>query len=207
MYDSAAPDSWPCAICGRPARARVHDGCRRRLDHDLTELPTLYRQLADALEPGRAGGDGRTSSRTAPLPVNLDALDLRAPGSGIEGTLTSWERDVRDLLGWSPPPFRGSVEQQVDGAASLLCGNLTWICDEHPAVGDFAREIREVAGHARALTVGERPERRIILACLCGSPLTVTLSTTGVKCPFCSQQYGFTEIRILLRPFTERRVA
>lgn len=204
MHDSAAPNPWPCAICSRPARGRVHDGCRRRLDDDLAALPALYRQLADVLEPGRAGGDGRTSSRTAPLPVRLDALDLRARG-GIEGILTTWEADIRDLLAWAPTPFRGSVEQQVDGASVFLRTNLDWICDQHPAINEFAAEIRQTAGHARTLITGEKPERRITVACPCGGTLRVTVSTPGVQCPACRQQYGHTEA--LRLPIAERRAA
>ncbi|MEU1778147.1 MULTISPECIES: hypothetical protein [Streptomyces] len=209
MHDSAAPEPWPCAICDKPARPRVHDGCRTRLDEDLAALPGLYRRLADVLAPGQTGGDGRTASRTAPLPVRLDVLDLRARG-GIEGILTTWERDVREHLGWASSPFRDdaerrSVEQQVKGAARFLRANLLWICDQHPAVREFADEIRQTAGHARALVTGERPERRITVACPCGGTLRVTISTPGARCPACGTQYGHTEA--LQLPLAERRAA
>ncbi|MCD9194237.1 DUF7341 domain-containing protein [Streptomyces albireticuli] len=204
VYDTAAPAPWPCAICDRLARARVHDGCRAKVDEHLAELPGLYRELSEALEPGRCGGGGRPGSRTAPLPVNLAALDLRARG-GIEGVLTSWERDAREILGWAPVPFRGSIEQQVDGAARFLRVNLAWICEEHPAVREFADEIRQIAGHARALVTGETPERRVTVACPCGGTLRVTLSTPGARCGGCGQQYGHTEA--LRLPVAERRAA
>ncbi|MFI0914352.1 hypothetical protein [Streptomyces abikoensis] len=204
MHDSAAPETWPCAICDRPARTRVHPGCRNRLDENLDALPGLYRRLADVLAPGRTGGDGRTASRTAPLPVRLDVLDLRARG-GIEGILTTWEADVREILGWAPPPFRGTIEQQVDGAAGFLRANLLWICDEHPAVRELAEEIRQTTGRARAFITGERPERRISVACPCGGALRVTISTSGTRCPACGTQYGHTEA--LQLPLAERRAA
>ncbi|MFV8127506.1 hypothetical protein [Streptomyces syringium] len=206
MYDTAAPASWPCELCNHPSVPRVHDGCRARLDTNLAALPGLYRQLAEALVPGRRGGDGRTGSRTAPLPVNLDALDLRARGSGIDGVLTSWERDIREILGWAPPPFRGTVEQQVDGATAFLRGNLGWICDEHPAVRELGAEIRQVVGHARGIVTGERPERRVAVACPCGHTLSVTVSTPGARCTGCGQQYGRTEVLRLL-PLAPRTAA
>lgn len=204
MYDIAAPASWPCELCDRPSRDRVHDGCRDRLDCHLAALPVLYRQLAEVLLPGRAGGDGRAGSRAAPLPVNLDALDLRARG-GIEGILTSWERDCRDLLGWSPPPFRGTVEQQVEGAVIFLRGNLWWICDEHPAVREFAAEVRQITGRAGVVVTGEKPERRVKVACPCGHTLSVTISTPGARCGGCGEQYGHTEV--LQLPEAGRRAA
>ncbi|MER5783086.1 hypothetical protein ABT104_15390 [Streptomyces mobaraensis] len=192
--DSAQPT---CSLCRRPSRARFHNDCRQRLDHALADLPALYRQFADALTPGRPGTTtARPATRTAPLPVRLDVLDLRVRG-GIEGIVTSWERDVRDHLGLAPPPFRGTVEQQLGGAVDFLRGNLLWICDSHPAVDEFATEIHHTARQAAAVITGERPERRIGLACsACGATLTVTLSTPGRRCG-CSQQYGFQELRRL----------
>ncbi|MEV4738637.1 hypothetical protein [Streptomyces sp. NPDC049555] len=138
------------------------------------------------------------------MPVRLDALDLRARG-GIEGVLTSWERDVRDLLGWPPPPFRGTVEQQVDGAVRLLHDNLGWLVEHHPAVDDLAAEIHSLVKQIKTIVTGELPERRLHLACTCGAALTITLSTPGRRCTQCDQQYGLQELRQL--PLAPRNAA
>ncbi|GAA0453943.1 hypothetical protein ABZ951_00705 [Streptomyces sp. NPDC046215] len=204
MHDTVAPASWPCVLCDRPARTRVHDDCRVRVATNLDELPVLYRRLEEVLVPGRAGGDGRTGSRTAPLPVNLSALDLRARG-GIEGVLTSWEQDARDLLGLPGVPCRGAVEQQVGGAAAFLQDQLLWFCDIHPAVREFADEIRNVAAQARYLITGETPERHVRLACPCGATLSITLATPGRQCTRCGQQYSWQDLRDL--PIAERHAA
>ncbi|MFE2497134.1 hypothetical protein [Streptomyces scopuliridis] len=197
------PQSWPCAVCDKPSKTRVHDGCRERIHDNLLALPDLYRQLATALFPGRRGDGGRSGTRTAPLPCNEEALDLRARG-GIEGVLSSWARDLCEREGWTIPQHR-TVEGAVEGCAALLGLNLPMICDEHPAVAEFADELRQITGQARRLITGERPPRRIPVACPCGQVLRVTLDTAGVQCPECGEQYGHSEV--LQLPMAERRIA
>jgi hypothetical protein len=198
-----ATDSRPCAVCDRPARERVHRGCRERIDADLRELPQLYRQLGTALQPGRRGGDGRTATRTAPLPCSLDALDLLGRG-GIEGVVGGWARDLCEREQWDIPHF-GTIAATVDWACGILGLNLALICDEHEAVREMADELRQVAGQARRLITGEKPPRRIGVTCTCGHTLRVTLDTAGVRCPSCDAQYGHSEA--LQLPLAERRAA
>lgn len=198
------PDAWPCEICLRPATSRVHDGCRQQIRETLTELPTLYAALADALQPVRRGDGGPTGSgRAAPIPCNLEALDLRARG-GIEGVLATWAADLCEREQWQLPQY-GSVEAAVDEYAGLLIRNLGIICDEHPAVREFAGEIRQIAGQARRLITGERPPRRIPVVCPCGTVLKVTLDTPGARCAGCEMQYGPAEV--LQLPMAERSAA
>jgi hypothetical protein len=199
-----APETQPCAVCDKPARSeRVHRGCRQRINDNLAELPTLYRQLGDALTPGRRGGDGRSGSRTAPLPCNVDALDLISRG-GIEGVVGGWARDLCEREQWDLPDYT-SIHAIVDWACATLQLNLTLLCDEHPAIKEIAQETAHVAGQARRIITGEKPPRRIGVSCTCGRTLKVTLDTAGVKCPGCSTQYGHSELFKL--PFAERRAA
>ncbi|MEU0200885.1 MULTISPECIES: hypothetical protein [unclassified Streptomyces] len=201
MFDDA-PEQ-PCAICDKPSRTRVHAGCRERIDANLRELPQLYRQLGDALMPGRRGGDGRSATRTAPLPCSLDTLDLVARG-GIEGVVGGWARDLCEREQWDVPDYQ-SVAAIVDWACATLGLNLVMICDEHPAVREMADELKQTVGQARRIITGEKPPRRIGVACHCGRTLKVTLDTAGVRCPDCSAQYGHSEA--LQLPLAERRAA
>lgn len=193
-----------CAICRNPSTARVHEGCEERLDEGLAALPQLYRQLAEHLAPSRRGDNGRTGSRTAPLPVNERVLDLRARG-GIEGVVTTWERDARETLGWEPAPFRGDVQQTVDGAVSFLRLQVSWFCDAHPAVFELAQDIRRLKAECDAIIGGDRPPRRIPVKCPCGTVLRITLDTPGARCPGCEAQYGHAEV--LRLPMAERSAA
>lgn len=193
-----------CEICLHPATTRVHAGCQQRIRQNLIQLPGLYRELADALQPGRRGDNGRGSiGRTAPLPCNLDALDLRARG-GIEGILAGWAADLCERERWQLPQY-GNVEAAVDGYADLLLRNLTMICDEHPAVREFATEVRQIAGQAERLITGEKPARRIPVGCPCGAVLKVTIDTPGIRCDVCGAQYGHAEA--LRLPAVERSAA
>ena len=193
-----------CAICRNPSAARVHEGCEERLDEGLAALPQLYRQLAEHLAPSRRGDNGRSGSRTAPLPVNERVLDLRARG-GIEGVVTTWERDARETLGWEPAPFRGDVQQTVDGAVAFLRLQVSWFCDAHEAVFEFAQDIRRLRAECDAIIGGERPPRRIPVTCPCGTVLRITLDTPGARCPGCEAQYGHAEV--LRLPMAERSAA
>ncbi|MCI3155509.1 hypothetical protein ELQ39_27950 [Streptomyces sp. GB4-14] len=202
MYDDASPLE-PCAVCDQPSRDRVHRGCRDRIAQALRDLPGLYRQLQTALIPSRRGSDGRTTTRTAPLPCNTDALDLRARG-GIEGVVGGWARDFCERESWDVPDYQ-SVQAIVDWGCRVLAANLTIICDEHPAVRELADELRQITGQARRIITGEKPPRRIGVQCSCGHTLRVTLDTAGIRCPACSTQYGHSEA--LRLPLAERRVA
>lgn len=197
-----APQSYPCAVCDRPSVPRVHPGCQDRIRENLDALPGLYRQLAEALVPGRRGGDGRSATRSAPLPCSIEALDLRARG-GIEGVLASWAADFYEREGWTLPQY-GSVEAAVQGYSGILVINLRLLCDEHPAIRELADEVRQISGQARRIITGEAPPRKVPVACPCGRVLRVTLDTPGERCG-CGQQYGHHELFRL--PLAERRAA
>jgi tRNA(Ile2) C34 agmatinyltransferase TiaS len=97
------------------------------------------------------------------------------------------------------------VQAIVDWSCAILLANLTIICDEHPAVDEIAAELTKTVAQARRIITGEKPPRRIGVACHCGRTLKVTLDTAGVRCPDCSTQYGHSEA--LQLPLAERRAA
>ncbi len=192
MHLDDAPESVPCAVCDKPARERVHRGCRQHMADALDELPSLYRQLADALLPSRRG-DGPAVSGTPGrgLPGG-DALDLRARG-GIEGVVGGWAREICERERWEIPQCQ-SVQAAVDWACATLALNLGMICDEHPAVKEIADELRQITGQARRIVTGEKPPIRIPVACTCGHILRVSLDMDGIRCGRCQQQYGHAEM-------------
>lgn len=192
-----------CEICLNPSRVRAHDGCRDRLGDNLRRLPALYRALAAELAPGRGGDGGRAGSRTAPLPVRLDVLDLRSRG-GVEGVLAGWVRDLCEREGWEVPEY-GSIEAAVDSYTAILIGNLAVLCDEHPAIRELAHEIAAVVRQCEAIVTGEKPARRVAVACPCGNTLRVTIDTPGARCPTCETQYGHAEVLAL--PLAQRAAA
>nr|WP_202447237.1 hypothetical protein [Streptomyces sp. SID5468] len=195
-----------CEICDRPSGAgtRVHRACEQRLAQNLAALPSLYRGLTGALEPGRSPRyGGRPGSRTAPMPVREDVLDLVGPG-GIEGVLLDWERDLRDHLGWPPPQPRGSVERTVNESVDVLLRQVRWVCSTHPAVQDFARDVAALRARCERVLGIEHP-RWISVRCPCGARLTFVFDTAGERCGRC--QTSYPRAAVLQLPLVERSAA
>jgi hypothetical protein len=76
-----------CALCGwvNPD-GTPHPGwcqrCRGRTVADVADLPELYHTLAATLTPGAGNTEPRVGgSRTPPLPLRLDAANLRGPAT------------------------------------------------------------------------------------------------------------------------------
>jgi ribosomal protein S27E len=153
-------------------RAQVCSGCRLWLDRTLAEILELYALLPDHLAPGRAQEGQRVSgSREAPLPLRVDPLDLTMAARvatvhdvgrdqigllSVASVLDSWARDwaeVRDMRETLPAPT-------VVELATWLGNRHGWACDLHPAVDDYAHELRDVRRSLRAVVgVNEvRPE-------------------------------------------------
>lgn len=185
-----------CELCDYPSTVRVHDGCQRRLDEHLASIPGLYAALGAFTAPvRRPGGTQGPKAVDAPLPLNLDVLDLRARG-GFE-RLTDWEADTRSLLGWSPVPFRGSIEQTVTGAVKFLRNNLLWLCDQHPAVRDFDAEVRHMVSAALSIVNPPEPSRRLGYCptidesgVICGAVLRLGEGESTARCRWCGTSWA-----------------
>ena len=204
---------WPTCPCGRQLRTDELGRaacrlCQDRVDGALRQLPGpkgLYASLATRLVPGR-GGDGVvvSASRTAPLPLRLEPLSLMARG-GVVTILQTWLVDWHECLGWRHPRWRGGMQQQLDDVVHALRVNLEWAATEHPAFGEFGREVSTLVRQCERQISGERPERTVSVACECGTILRVTVSTPGARCRGCGTQYGRSEVLEL--PLAERAAA
>ena len=217
MHDqpTTEPDyEWPaCAGCIRPLRqdelgrpsCRL---CQDRADTALRQLPGpggLYAQLATRLTPGSSGDSVVvTASRTAPLPLRLEPLNLMARG-GVVTILQTWQTDWHEQLGWRHPRWTGGLQQQCDEAVKALRNNLEWAASRHPAFGDFTQEITSLVRQCERQITGERKERPIAVACPCGAILRITVSTPGKRCGGCNTQYDRTEVLDL--PLADRAAA
>ncbi|MEW1895947.1 hypothetical protein [Streptomyces albidoflavus] len=178
--------------------------CTLRISDDLAALPGLYVQLGGALMPGSgAGGPAVSGSRTAPLPLRLAPLSLAAKG-GVVTVLQTWLVDVHELLQYPHPRWEGDLVGQCHQVVARLQLLLPWIAENHPAVDDFAHEVRRTRAECEQVITGERPVRTVAVACPCGAVLRITLDTLGRRC-VCGEQYGQAELRDL--PLAERRVA
>jgi hypothetical protein len=142
-----------CTICQRPLdpeREPIrHQRCAERLNAALSEISALYALMGDVLAPGTAGDRTRVSgTRTAPLPVRLEPLSLRARG-GIITILATWEVDWREVRGMTPAQ-RGNSDRDLAGIVLWLRAHLPWAIEHHPAIREFADEVRDVVRECQA---------------------------------------------------------
>jgi hypothetical protein len=141
-----------CTICHGPTDDRDpvrHQRCAERLAADLRAIPGHYALMGAVLAPGTAGGGAHVSgTRTAPLPVRLEPLSLRAKG-GMVTVMASWEVDWRETLGWDPG-YRGGGQQDLAAIVLWLRAHLPWAVESHPAVNEFAAEVRDLLHQCKA---------------------------------------------------------
>lgn len=161
-----------CVVCQEkdhvPERGLVCDSCRGPLPALLADIAGMRIKLN--LRPGIGHGAPKVSgSREAPLPLNVDALDLSLPARHIidpgqdqignwpaASILDAWVRD------WRERRDRGE-RLPVPTVAVLvpwLTVRLDWACDEHPAVDEFVRDMRDLhhAFRAAARDLARKPE-------------------------------------------------
>lgn len=134
--------------------------------------------VAGAAPAGPTASPGRvrvTGSRTPPLPIGVELLNIVGPGSAsvtdLHGDqvgelpprwwLLEVARDWADQLGCHPPA--ATVRALVD----WLGLRLDWACTRHPSIADFAGELRRQRGVLRRLAgvVQPRPELCVGVAC------------------------------------------
>jgi hypothetical protein len=201
-----------CVICPRSLYTDelgryICRPCEQRIDGDLRELAGpggLYARLCLRIHPGRSGdGPSVAGTRTAPVPVRLEVLNLTANG-GIVSTLETWVEDWA-TYGLAQVGAGGGLQHRVDQAVSTLRLNLARAASAHPALDEFGREIWQLRRQCEGGINGERPPRRIPVTCPCGTILRVTLDTPGRQCGGCGQQYGHAEVLGL--PLAERSAA
>lgn len=163
-------------------RAQCCEGCRARLRSLLAELLETYAQVE--VERGSTAGSKVSGSRTPPLPLHVTALDLTMPAHpaavhdtngdqigypSVASVLDSWARDWQtyrtEML---PPPT-------VSSLVGWLSVRLEWACDHHPAVDDFADELRNLVSVVRSAAGLTRPKAEVKWGIPCRDCEQVTL--------------------------------
>lgn len=144
-------------------RANVCEGCRSRLAQLLREIMGMHALLPAMLQPGQSQGQRVSGSRTPPLPLRVDPLDLTLPPRSapvrdvlgdqvghlsVATVLDQWVRDWKETLavGDQWPGIR------VVELTMYLRTRLPWACDGHPAIDEFAAEIRTLHRTLRVVT-------------------------------------------------------
>lgn len=214
MNDQHRPEHV-CVICTKREyeRAQVCEQCRTAVPKALEDVVKLHLQL-DATATGspacgeKVGGGGYV----APVPVNLDALDLAGPARpesralaargalglddcqtghlSVSTMLYTWVRDWTDERARDEHPPLPTVAAM----AWWLDARWEWACDRHPAVDEFAADLREYERTLRGVTGIDTDDRITIGRCpgrgeTCGAILKATPWQTSVECPRCTARW------------------
>lgn len=146
-----------CTVCTRNAVTDrlVCSRCQNRINQQLADILEFYALAENALLPGQ-GGNGRSTER--PLGVRVNALDFVC-GYSVVDVLEAWEKDWRDF--YELGPYGPASAQRCAGRNNQPATTLTeivrflraWLdkaCTDHPAVDDFAGEVRDCHRQAQS---------------------------------------------------------
>lgn len=145
-----------CLVCEASSDRMACYQCENRMRQQLSDLIDLQAAAGENLIPGQ-GGDGRSGERT--LGINVAALDVAAGWDAI-AVLESWERIWREDYGLAPYGIASETRDPRPAATLLAIVKFLqqWLdrtCAEHPAVDEFAAELRTLyrrAQHAAGLS-------------------------------------------------------
>ncbi|MFD6113631.1 hypothetical protein ACFWG0_26460 [Streptomyces yangpuensis] len=174
--------------------------CERRIAEDLAALAGpggLYARLCLRIHPSSNGSSGPAVSGTrgAPIPANLQVLNLVANG-GIVSALESWVEDWASY-GLAEVGVGGRLQYRIDRAVATLRLNLPQAAYRHPALEECAREVWSIRRQCEALIAGAKPPRKVPVQCGsngCDGILKVSIDTPGETCRACGREYGHSEV-------------
>lgn len=182
----------PHSTARRPNRVNVCDGCRERLARDLAAISTAF--YDPDYKPVRGTSEILTRVFESKPPLDLNELSPRLDGFGtpqaILSTLCRIAAEDLDV----PLPEHDTVRTMVD----WLGLHLGQLCDEHMAIDDFARDIKQLAGelhvYERAADkagerVGRCPRQRYDDGDPCGAPLACDPFDSRITCPRCGTSW------------------
>jgi hypothetical protein len=206
------PTEHACVACNRRQyeRAQVCEPCRNGVPKTLEEVVKLCLQLdAAAVTPKTDGERVAGGGYVAPVPVNLDAIDLAGPARpqsralaargqlglddcqtghlSVATMLDTWVHDWANLRGQDEHP----PVPTVAALAWWLAGRWEWACDHHPRIGDYTADLHEYERTLRAVTGVDKDDRITIGRCpgqrghTCGAVLKATPWQTSAECPRC----------------------
>lgn len=158
-----------CPICNRDKCQCIH-----RMRTQLANITTNYPIAEQQLIPGQ-GGDGRSNER--PLGVRIAALDF-ITGNTILPQLEEWEKDWRAFFELTPfgmATLQRSLEaarshaespnatdpyprtqRRLEGCIAFLTAWIERATQEHPAITDFAQELRDL--HQQSNTAANKQQ-------------------------------------------------
>lgn len=149
-----------CPICDKETtREGLCQKCHGWLHRTLDDLFELWNAAHGELLPGNGGAGSSSGERT--IGVNVQALSFIA-GDDILKILHSWEGEVRQERGLTPPAFlaKKDLQHEIEDAIKFAQTHLEWM-GLQSWIGDFASEVKELhqLGSQAARRTAEKVKR------------------------------------------------
>lgn len=156
--------------------------CQNRIRANLDAIVDAWAATEQPAFPGGSAGEGgRTKSQ--PLPGGTDWMDWRQ-GDDLFGVLTSWVRDWCDVYA-----LAGPGRPDLTSLTGWLRAHLPHAANSHPAITEFADEVRSLAQRGRRLAgeVSDRGQRYPCPTDNCTRTLRIRTADleASVHCPSC----------------------
>ncbi|MFM1964924.1 MAG: hypothetical protein RL134_649 [Actinomycetota bacterium] len=160
-------DQHRCVVCTKPVNVAVSGErlacavCERRMHDQLTDVLEFYAIAEGELVPGSSSG-ARGNERS--IGVRITALDFLA-GHDVVAILASWESDWRETYELSIDPMLSRPAPALSRSVGFLTQWLPRACTDHPAIDEFARELRECWALAQS-AARVSPARSLSITCV-----------------------------------------
>lgn len=188
-----------CVVCNGQAFGRMAcTHCEARLSGWLYDILEFYAIAEGELAPGKTGSGGGTERS---IGVRIAALDFLA-GNDAVAVLGSWECEWREHYGLTEVNPSARAKVTLLSAVTFLRQWLPTACESHPAVDDFAREVRESWQIARD-AARHTPERRQSITCpsdtddgICGYRIQIKPERLGedITCRRCGTDWNIAHL-------------
>ena len=123
-------------------RGIICDQCFLRLLRELSEIVDTYATTANPGFPVPGSG----GSGSSPLPGGTAWISWRQSLADPFGILGTWVRDWADTYSMAGPK-----RHTLTDIVNWLRAHLSKAAEDHPAIDDFAHEVRKLAGQGRQL--------------------------------------------------------
>ena len=188
-----------CLTCDNDAAERqICHHCQTRMRYRLTDIVEFYAIAEDELSPGASTGGAAGSERS--IGVRVIALDFLA-GHDVVAILDSWERDWRETYGLADPKAGTDVQATLVQIVNFLLAWLERACTDHPAIEEFAHELRHCWNTARS-AARMTPASRVVVDCPTiledGSNCTGRISLDDQDQTYCRQCHATRNLNQLL---------
>lgn len=197
-----------CVLCRKITERSL---CSMCWDFALTKLEAFsskYHALEEELIPSKGHGEKISGSKTPPIPVKLETLDLRT--GGISKPLMSHESKIRVTREHTRITFRGEEINRIKMSVKYLTGQSEWIFNYYEEIEVLVKDINTIDNRISSV-LGYKSEMVPIGTCpvvddkgeTCGAKLLINPRTftdfNDIKCKACGTSWDSAKWRLLGR--------